>query len=244
MIGRIHIPSGQGSSASSLIYAATSFGLYQSTDAGNNWTLALSGTATDVITEPMNFSAVYAAFYGDGIYKSTNSGASFTQLSGGLPTSNLVGRIELAILPSAPQTVFAAIATPAGNLLGLFKSTDAGVTWTELSATGINCSSQCWYAMVLAVDPANVNTIYVGALSLYKSTDGGNKFSDVGGSAIHVDHHAFAFDPPNSSIIYSGNDGGVYRSGNAGSAWSGLYTHLTITQIYPGTSVTPQVANT
>jgi hypothetical protein len=242
-IGRVHIPAGQGSGASSVIYAATSFGLYRSADAGASWAVApMSIYATDVITDPSNASVVYAAAYNGGIYKSTNAGASYTQLGGGLPTAS-IGRIALAISPSAPQTVYALIANiSSGTYLGLFKSTDAGSTWTQLNISAVNCSTYCWYMTMLTVDPTNTNNIYVGGISLYASTDGGASFTSIGNS-IHADQHALVFDPTNPAILFSGNDGGINRSTNSGGSWSSLNTNLSITQFYPGISMAPSGPN-
>ena len=61
---------------------------------------------------------------------------------------------------------------------------------------------------------------------LYRSTDGGDSWSEVG-SSNHVDHHALVFDPTNPSRIFEGNDGGVYVSTNSGAAWTKLYNQPT-----------------
>src|SRR5439155_3544867 len=112
----------------------------------------------------------------NGIYKSTNSGAAWTILTGvapsTLPTTN-VGRINLAVSTVPANTVYAAIADANGDnigvdgsLLGLFVTTDGGATWTKQTATSTAsmCGSgkQCWYDMVVAVDPTNANNVYFG----------------------------------------------------------------------------------
>src|ERR1019366_3209558 len=144
-----------------------------------------------------------------------------------------------------PGTVYAAIAaqTSFGALLGLYVTTDGGATWSQRSATlstgnsSLMCSLQCWYSMVVAADPTNSTTVYFGGLSLYKSVDGGNTFADLGTSGVlHVDQHAFAFDPTTASTIYAGNDGGIFKSTDAGSTWTSLNTGLSLTQFYAGVS--------
>jgi len=89
--------------------------------------------------------------------------------------------------------------------------------------------------MAISIDPANASNVYFSGFSLYRSTDGGATFSDVG-SAIHPDHHAFAYDIATPGTIVAGSDGGVYRSANNGSTWTSLNTNLSLTQFYPGVS--------
>jgi photosystem II stability/assembly factor-like uncharacterized protein len=185
-------------STTSTLLVASDFGLYRSTDSGASFSLVRSGTATDVVIDPSSPSTMYAAignvFGGasNGVYKSGDTGATWSLLAGGFPTTN-VGRINLAIAASSPSTVYAAIQNSNTlSLLGIFKTTNGGTTWSGLSATGASCNTQCWYDMGISVDPTNANTVYFSGFSLYKSTNGGGAFVDIG-TTIHVDHHAFAF---------------------------------------------------
>ena len=100
-------------------------GIFKSTDFGETWAQLTNGiptdlSATDVVLNPSNPSTVYAAIgdiFGDsrnGVYRSTNGGASFTKLGGGLPTSN-VGRIALAVSPSQPNIVVASVVNRADS---------------------------------------------------------------------------------------------------------------------------------
>ena len=228
----------------STLLVASNFGLYRSTDSGSTYSQVLSGTATDVVIDPVNPNTMYAALgniFGsgsNGVYMSTNAGATWAPLGGGLPTSN-VGRIGLAVAASASGTVYATVQNVSTfALLGIWKTTNFGSTWTQLSANGVSCAVQCWYDMYVAVDPTNANTVYFGGLSIYKSTDGGSNFSDIG-SSIHVDQHALTFQPGNANTLVVGNDGGVFMSTNGGSTWSSLNTNLAITQFYPGLSLNP-----
>src|SRR5205814_4626296 len=81
----------------------------------------------------------------------------------------------------------------------------------------------------------NASNVYFSGFSLYRSTNGGGTFTDVGG-AIHVDHHAFAYDVATPNAIVAGSDGGLFRSTNNGTAWTSLNTNLSLTQFYPGLS--------
>lgn len=258
-ISRVVIdPTTAGSTTSTTLYVASDFGVHKSSDRGATWTRVLTGVATDLVIDPSNPSVLYAAVGNvvtdtrNGVYKSTNRGASWTRLTTGLPTAD-VGRINLTIFSSDPRILFATIQNDfggsgvSGSLLGIFKTTDGGASWTQVAATGATCGSnnQCWYDMIVAVHPTNANIVYFGAVDLFKSTNGGASFSRIMGGSIpiHVDHHAFAFDPQDPSVIYVANDGGIYRSADAGATWSSLNTNLAITQFYPGISLHPTDAS-
>ena len=253
----VFAPSGPGASIGkiaihpstpSTLLVASSFGLYRSTNAGGTYTQVLAGIATDVVIDPTNANIMYAAngnIFGaatNGVYKSTNGGANWSLLAGGLPTSG-VGRIALAISASSPSTIYATIQDSGTfGLRGVWKTTDSGATWTQLSATNASCATQCWYDMAISVDPTNANTVYFSGFSLYKSTDGGAAFTDIG-TTIHVDHHAFAFLPGAPSTIFAGSDGGIFKSTNGGGSWTSLNNTLNITQFYGGMGVHPTDAN-
>jgi hypothetical protein len=218
--------------AGSTLMVASDFGLFRSIDGGSSFGAApvLAGTVTDLVIDPVTPTTMYAAIgniFGDnsnGVYKSTQGGVagSWLRISTGFPRFPIapVGRIALAIAPSAPVTVYAAVAQTVeagGALLGLFKTTNVAGDWAPLAATGASCASQCWYDIYVAVDPSNANTVYFGGFSLYKSINGGASFQDIGSGQcsegvcippIHVDQHAFAFAP---GTIYAGNDGGPVR---------------------------------
>jgi len=250
-------PATAGSASNSTVFAATSFGLYKSVNSGGAWSRLLAAPVTDVLQNPSNGSVLFAAVgcpqaacpaasLANGVYKSVDGGATWSHLSGGFPSFD-VGRIQLAIAVSSPSMLYAAVQDAFGSggndgaLLGLFKSTDAGATWTGLGHAGRFCSDQCWYDLVVSVDPTDPNVVYVGGVGLYRSTDGGATFSYIGGP-IHVDQHALAFDPRNPATIFVGNDGGVYKSTDRGQSWASLNTNLAITQFYPGISLSPNSA--
>jgi photosystem II stability/assembly factor-like uncharacterized protein len=189
-----------------------------------------------------------------GIFKTTNGGTSWTKITSGLPTTGYM-RISLTQDPSNSNTVYAAIASTDNSsggdagLKGIYKSTDAGDNWTALtkpsniSSTG-NLSylgTQGWYGNVIAVDPGNSNNIYLGGVDMMKSTNGGSSWSQLtywstyyGTPYVHADHHAIAFDPSNSNIVYDGDDGGIYKSTDGGAHWTDLNNGLAVTQFYGG----------
>jgi len=240
----------------------TSSGIYRSTDGGSTWTQVLSGAAgVEVLFDPTNGNVAYAALGttgGDpqnGVYRSTDGGQSWSRVTNTgnvLPTGTALGRIALAIAPSTPSTLYASIQDPRsatfGSLLGMFKTTDGGTTWSKLTVPDY-CRDQCWYDNFVRVSPTSASIVFVGGSAastgfLLRSTDGGNNWSDFssgGGVLLHVDQHALAFSA-GGSRLYVGNDGGAYRTDNPTAvsiSWLNLNSTLNITQFYPGHSIHP-----
>ncbi|MEO5568628.1 MAG: hypothetical protein ABIR92_09055, partial [Gemmatimonadaceae bacterium] len=272
-ISRVVVDKATANTASTIVFAATDNGLYRSTDAGATWGVipgdsTATGAITDIVADTTSPGVFYAAI-GDlsgparnGIWKTTNSGASWSRVSKAPfptptptnPTTN-VGRINLAISGTSPATLYASVedahngGATDGSLQGIYVSSDGGESWAQQPATVTNgpamCGSgrQCWYDMVIAVDPTTPSTVYFGGVSLFKSTDGATSFSQIG-SSIHVDQHGFAFHPTNRSIVFAGNDGGIFKSVDAGASWTSLNTNLELTQFYAGVSTSPTSATT
>lgn len=180
------------------VFAATSDGLYRSTNSGGSWTLIHSVImAMDICMQPGNSNVLYVAdgnfgSAGFGVYKTTNALAvtpTFTKLAGGFPTS-INGKIALSICPDNVNLIFASVGKipgssggTAGTTYGLFKSTDAGATWaatTQPQLAGSNyIQNQGWYSHDVIVAPTAVNTIYVAEIDMLKSTNGGSTFTQI-----------------------------------------------------------------
>ena len=217
---------------SSLVFLSGSAGVYKSTNAGATWTSTSSGLYTHcVIVDPTNSQVMYTSvdglvsFYGV-VEKTTNGGASWTILGGGLPSSD-VGRILLAMAPNDHNTLYASIAAVStGGLLGLYRTTDGGTTWTPQATTPNYLSSQGWYDNSVCVKPTDANTVIVGGLDIYKSTTGGTGLlqmtlwsTTTSSTMSHADIHFLGY---NGSTLYCGSDGGVYKSTNDGVTWTDL----------------------
>ena len=232
-------------------------GLYRSLDAGLSWTKVLfvndSTGVSDVVINPAHPETVFCATWervrhptyrraygpGCGIWRSIDSGTTWTRLQIGLPApSDNVGRIGLAIAPSRPSWIYAQIISgaAAGYVgLGLYRSTNGGASWTRRDVGGFTGSfgGFGWYFGEVQVDPANPDQVYCMGVDFIVSADGGANFFTLLNGA-HVDQHAIWIDPSNSQRIYLGNDGGFFRSTTGGASWF-KSTDLPITQFYAGT---------
>ena len=234
-----------GSTSSATVLAASTYGLFRSTDSGMTWDLVLEGTATDLVPDPRNASVLYAAVYGRGVYKSTDTGASWTRASTGMNTG-IARRINLAIAPSAPRTLYASFQTneSKGSGLTMYRTVNGAATWQQLPASGASCFYQCWYDMTIAVHPSNPRTVYFGSVRLYRSLDGGQSFA-THHNGIYIDQHLLVFDTlRGANALYLANDGGVYRTTDGGTSWTSLATNLAVAQYYGGISLHPSIAGT
>jgi photosystem II stability/assembly factor-like uncharacterized protein len=189
----------------------------------------------DLLIHPTTPSIVYAAMwersrgpdyldYGgpaSGIFRSTDGGDSWGELTTGLPSGDR-GRIGIAQCVSSPNVMYAIYAeSNPGAFEGLYRSTDAGLSWTQTNDGGLSSmySSFGWWFGNVRVAPDHSNVVFAVGYDTYRSTNGGASWSNVSGS-MHVDHHALDFASDGS--ILEGNDGGMYRSTNGGSLWAKL----------------------
>jgi photosystem II stability/assembly factor-like uncharacterized protein len=161
--------------------------------------------------DPITPSILYADT-GEGIFHSTNSGATWKQVSAGLPT---FGVLCLAIDPKTPATLYV------GTLMdGVFRSTNSGSTWTAVNA-GFTVTS----APHIAVDPVNTSTVYIGTngYGIFRSTDGGNSWHPAN-TGLPDDYpqeiKSIAVDPSTPATLYVTNSiGRLFRSVDSGDHW-------------------------
>lgn len=215
------------------VFAATTSGLYRSTDAGESFQRVLAGNATDVALSTNDPDLVYTALWGQGLFRSTNGGASFAQvIAGGIPTTD-VGRTSIAVCESFPTTVYVSMATNAGDTAkGIWRTTNADApipTWTAVPV-GVNyMRTQGWYNNVIAVHPLDPDIAYAGGVDLYRTTDAGASWTEVEDEKIHSDQHVLRFSDDGQKL-YLGNDGGLCISEDGGATWSTLLNAFPITQ--------------
>ena len=219
-------------------------GVYKTTDGGTTWTPVLeideNTGVVDLQMDPRDPDVIYAASYqrrrhvwtlinggpGSGIHKTTDGGATWTELTKGLPGTDM-GRIGLAISPPSPDTIYAIIEAAKGKG-GFHRSTDGGMNWEKMS--GYVAGSPQYYNEIVA-DPVNPDRVYSMDTFLKVTDDGGKTFNRVGWAAKHVDEHALWIDPCNTDHLLTGNDGGVYESYDRGEHWRYM-AHIPVTQFY------------
>jgi len=221
-------------------------GLYKTTDGGKTWNLVLSKGeytgANEVHLDPRNPDVVYASLHQrfrnvaalidggpeSGIYKSTDGGESWRELTNGIPPEDK-GKIGLSISPVNPDIVYATIEL-AQRKGGLWRSTDAGASWEKRSDEVYSGTGPHYYQEVFA-SPFDADTVYQVAPKLYKSVDGGKTMQPLKNNYVHTDYHAVAFNPDDPDYLLVGNDGGVYESFDAGEHWK-FFANMPITQFY------------
>src|SRR5436190_1129549 len=249
-------------------------GLFKTTDAGKTWKLILRALPPhdahtgcgDVALDPTNSQIVYAVLYArqrtpwsftsgpsvtggedvGGIFKSTDSGATWKKLGGGLPGQT--GRIGLSVSASNAKVVMAVVQSYEGGFGplddlrsksgGVFRSEDGGETWTRMSAI----DPRPFYFSQIRVDPANDQRVYLLGFALFVSDDAGKNFREDLTEKTHPDDHAFAIQPgtvpppkppkpeeknkpPKPQVcqrVLLGTDGGVYQSFAGGKNWDHL----------------------
>lgn len=223
-------------------------GVYKTLDGGNTWSKVLYiSDSTSVIDMAMNKQQpqiVYAATwerirklndrqYGgetSGIYRSTDAGATWTELTNGLPAlADNKGRISIDISPSNPDILYASYANKNGSLNGIYKSTDGGDTWTSLDVSDLSQTMYHWWFGGVFIHPTDPDIVYYAGFNLAMTTDGGATWMEP--YSMHVDHHVLTFRPGNADEIWVGNDGGTYRSNNGGNSFFHINS-LPVTQFY------------
>ncbi len=223
--------------------AAGPTGLFRSTDAGETWTLMGNGLpcqdASDVVIDPSNPDVMYAAIghiFGspdNGVYRSADRGQTWSRIT--IPIAS-PGRLGLAAAAGRVWVMMTQPADPfggSGYTVGVSRSLDAGATWSTPASAG--SAPYGWYFARVAVHPTNPDLVYAGELNLYRSSNGGLSFNNIG--PPHPDVHGMTWDASGRLLV--GCDGGVYRSANGQNSWISLNQRLGITQMYAGLSLHP-----
>ncbi len=229
------------------IILATSAGIYNSTDGLQTATRVTTGDFYDMEWKPGSNNVIYASTYswsGGKVFKSTNGGSSFTELT--LPGSGR-RRIALAVTPADPDVVYALASQSDNGLQGVYRSDDSGTTWTQVadgspnllgwSENGNDAGGQGWYDLSIAASPTDEDVVLVGGVNIWRSLDGGESwelnahwYGGGGKPYVHADQHSLEFTP--AGRLYNGNDGGFYISDSNGDAWTDMSDGLHILQIY------------
>ena len=207
-------------------------GVYRTTDGGKSWTKVLykdeETGAIDVTFDPHDASIVYAALWqarrlpwnfssggpGSGLYRSSDGGVTWKQLSGGGLPAGILGRIHVSISGADSHRIYAMIEAHEG---GLYRSDDGGTSWKRVSDDG-RLTQRAWYFSTVLADPKQVDTVYAENTGLFRSTDGGKTFDLL--PARHGDHHGLWIDPTEPNRIIESSDGGASISVDHGKTWS------------------------
>ncbi len=232
---------------SQIVYLASNAGLFVSTDGGFNWTkgVAPAGDVRSLQLDPSSPAGariLYAGINGTGVVQSTDGGRNWAViLNAATPAVAAVlagggfSKVVVALAPVASpanpagiQVIYATMVGTGGapDPLGVFLSTDRGVTWAAQAAAGLPGTTYGGYSFHMAVDPASPgdgvgDIVYYGTLGQGRSTDAGASF--VGLTGLHADTHAWAFSPQAGplSVVYCGNDGGIFKC-TSGTAFTSL----------------------
>ena len=197
-------------------------GLERTDDGGTTWSRLRADTVTDVVLDPTSASTVFIGVAGNGFYKSTDAGATFTLLAGS-PTGAGVTFPQIAIGVSGTHGHNFLVIKTGGTVA---TSVNGGTTFTTASSGHGGYFGWC---DVIACAPDDETIVIYGGVALERSTDGGSTWSSL---PVHADQHAAVFAPSNSNVAYFANDGGVWRSDNKGATVRKVSNGLVITQFY------------
>ena len=229
-------------------------GVFRSTDGGRTFEKVLYKdeytSANEVLIDPSDPNTVYATLWqqqqsfiegqgfgnaGMGIFKSTDGGTTWTQLSDGLPP---ILQANIAIAPSEPGTLYAVVA-PGTGAIGFYKSTDGGAHWFQ-PVLGANKETpngkQDMRPLArigggdlptLAIDPKDPKVVYSASVVMWRTMDGGLTWSAVRGAPGGDDYQRIWINPNDPKIIVAVADQGAVVSANRGASWSNWYNQNT-----------------
>ena len=220
-------------------------GVYRSTDGGQHWEQVLykdeNTGAVQVTIDPVNPQVVYADLWAgrqgpwengawnganSGLFKSLDGGATWHQLTQGLPTTAQgLSRIGFCIAPSDPSRLYATVAA-GGDYGGIYRSDDAGETWKKM-----NSDQRFWgrgddFAEVKA-DPKNKDIVYTADVVVWKSMDGGASWNAFRGAPGGDDYHRLWINPDRPEMLLIASDQGAIITVNGGQTFSSWYNQPT-----------------
>jgi len=251
-------------------------GVYKSNDGGKSWEKIFykdeKTGVIDMAMDPKDPNTIYIStwnrvrqkwmdprtggdYIGSSIYKTTDGGKNWNEISNGLPDVKFRGRTGLAIAASNPNVLYAFIdnyeiikenkdpnnvdsyGRPKGGTIKgatVYKSVDKGLTWKQVSENsqfmeGLS-ATYGWVFGQIRVDPNDENKVFIMGLSLNISRDGGKTFKTMGD--FHSDNHGLWIDPDNSNFMVNVNDGGIALSYDGGENWRDFTENLPLVQFF------------
>lgn len=229
------------------ILVATSAGIYHSFDEGSTWILSRSGNYKDICFNTANPNIVWAVTK-NSLCKSINGGLNFSAVTF-TPSTNTIGRLAISATPADSNALYILASNNSDNsFAGLWKTLDNGATYTLCSNSpnllgwstdGSDAGGQGWYDLSLAVSPTDKDIVFIGGVNQWKSTNGGTSwtlcshwYGGGGKPYVHADVHTLQFLPGNGSVLFSCNDGGLFKTSNSGASWNDLSNGISVGQIY------------
>ncbi|MEA2511457.1 MAG: hypothetical protein QOJ59_944 [Thermomicrobiales bacterium] len=216
------------------LLAATTGGLYVSTDSGLTWTRRRTAQTWSIAIAPAGGpTAEILAASSDGLWRSTDGGTTWNAVT--LPGSpGGFDRLAVSIARSNPGVAYAWGAR--GSTGYLWRR--AGGTWSSVAIPPGVSVNQAWYDWYVAAAPDRDTQVYCGAIEIHRGDLSGTTWTwrnltnkGATGQSIHPDQHSFAFEPGRPDTIYAGNDGGVYRSPDRGITWQHCNNGLVISEV-------------
>ncbi len=229
------------------IWAATSVGLYRTTNAGANWSLAFGGGTSfkDIEYKPGDTTTIYLCASGN-FYQSTNSGTTFNTITSGLPTAGSCNRLAIAVTPANPNVVYVVgSASSNSGFYGFYQSTNSGTSFTQKATTpnllgwasaGNDAGGQGWYTLSIAASPTNSLEVVVGGVNIWRTLNGGTNWAlfahwtASGAPYVHADIHDLVY--KNGTTLYECSDGGLFYTTNGGTSQASLNGNMAIAEIY------------
>lgn len=241
-------------------------GVYRSTNATSaspvftrmaNLAGNVNASVRDIVMDPLdpNRLVVNVAQVGavNGLYLSTDALApspTFTlrEPFAGTSASQLTAEFAIYHTGGPDATIYAAVGNDPNGTTSfgrVLRSTDGGATWVQQVDNNF-CGGQCFYNIAIAVDPTDVNRVYLGGTGTNTtfaiSTNAGTAFTSSS-SGLHTDTQVIAVAPSLPTTIYFGSDGGIYRSTDSGATWATLNNTTFRATQFIGLSVHPTDPN-
>ncbi|MCU0429351.1 MAG: T9SS type A sorting domain-containing protein [Cytophagaceae bacterium] len=229
-----------------IVWCFTRYSAFKTTNGGVTWNEILQygnfGDIRDAELHPTNPDIIY--FVSNEFYRSTNGGNSFTKIID-IPITN--NRSCIAVTPANPNYVYVLKSADNGDMFGLYRSENAGATFTRRSNTpnilGYNenfgSGNQTWYDMGMAVNTVNPDLVIACGVRNFRSEDGGRTWTVATADCyrsdleMHWDIHDLAFVPGSLTNAFAANDGGIYKTVNTGNCWSSVnHNNVAVNQIY------------